>query len=109
MTDATVLRALRDRVAAGKYWSDLPRPSYLHTDLCWKAFNGSLDAAKALHEALLTGWGWNASQVGASVSSPTANIAEGAAVEFYRDGSPARAWLLAILDAKIWEIENDGQ
>lgn len=60
------------------------------------AHAGSLDAAMRLHEALLPGWEW------------TIDAGDGAAVENRGDfgsvysadasvGSPARAWLLAIL------------
>jgi len=66
--------------------------------LAWKAYNGSLDAAKALHDALLPGWEWNI------------DAGDGAYVENRGDfgfpytadipNMPARAWLLAILTAK---------
>lgn len=65
------------------------------------AYFGSLDAAKALHEALLPEWGW------------TLDAGDGAYVENRGDfgdiitadvpGNPARAWLLAILRAKVAE------
>lgn len=67
------------------------------------AYIGYLDSAKALHEAVLPGWGWFLSPVGASVSSPTENIVDMPDKEFFRDNTPARAWLLAILDALIAE------
>ena len=60
------------------------------------AYNGSLDAAKALHEAVLDGWGWDVScmQVtsvwGLQRNGP---VIQGTALD------PARAWLLAILRA----------
>jgi hypothetical protein len=63
-----------------------------------KAFSGSLDAAKDLHDALLPGWEWNI------------DAGDGAYVEQRGDfgvpytadipNMPARAWLLAILKAK---------
>lgn len=61
-----------------------------------RAYNGSLDAAKALHEAVLPGFGWTAG---------------GGAVRVYKlnglpcsehvsaTPTPARAWLIAILRA----------
>ena len=58
------------------------------------AYNGSLDAAKALHDALLPGWGWAISADGASVygDDPKVYDVDNAHI-------PARAWLLAILKA----------
>ena len=99
MTDKTqALRDLLAKVEAGEWWGDLPRPAELHTDFCWKAFNGSLDAAKALHDAVLPGWGWAATQVGANVEGPA---------EFYSDDAttPARAWLICIIRALIAQAE----
>ena len=69
-----------------------------------QAFNGSLDAALALHEALLPGWEW------------TLDAGDGASVEnrgnfgwtYSADasvGNIASAWLLAILRA----VEAEGQ
>ena len=59
---------------------------------------GSLDAAKALHDALLPGWGYRVSPGYAIVMHPRLS---GPAVE--KDATaqenPARAWLLAILRA----------
>jgi hypothetical protein len=62
----------------------------------WQSYNGSLDAAKALHEAVLPEW--------------LAVIDTDGAVEVSRGGwpadatvtdNPARAWLIAILKALI--------
>lgn len=61
------------------------------------AFNGSLDAAKALHEALLPGWEW-----GRMVSHGTMVVATktGRYQSYSADAdNPARAWLLATLRA----------
>ena len=69
-------------------------------DLC-AAYEGSLDAAKLLHEAVLPGWDWCIMPDGASVYSPHDNSPT--------DGDspcPARAWLLAILRA-IHSMEPD--
>jgi hypothetical protein len=73
----------------------------------WSAYNGSLDAAKALHEAVLPGWGWliNGYRGYASVWIPEDDSP-------FPDGfqgihpSPARAWLLAILSALIAQEEQ---
>lgn len=68
------------------------------------AYNGSLDAALRLHEALLPGWGWVLDmmdgETAAHVYSPFG------AKHFGADSTiPARAWLLAILRA----LQEKGQ
>ena len=60
-----------------------------------KAFEGSLDAAKALHEALLPGWDW---VIGRTNDGLTVHANVGNEAEAF-DDCPARAWLLAILRA----------
>lgn len=49
------LDKLIEAVEAGEWATGLHLPYELHTDLLWKAFNGSLDAALRLHETLLPG------------------------------------------------------
>jgi hypothetical protein len=75
-----------------------------------KAFSGSLDAAKRLHDALLPGWWWS---IGTCKVSDDARVSpdddrrapDGGEWADYTDvdqrppGNPARAWLLAILRA----------
>lgn len=101
------LNALLERLEAGEWWNDLPRPAILHTDLCWKAFNGDLNAAKALHDAVLPGcaaWFIESSYRG---EIPTAAI-EGNCISV--DASheiPARAWLIAIIRALIAAAETE--
>ena len=57
-----------------------------------EAYRGSLDAAKALHDAVLPGWGWALTDIGeAHILSADGPIAAG------ESDNPARAWLLAIL------------
>ena len=58
MTRKEALEALLAKVEAGEFWAEMLRPPELHTDLCWKAYNGSHEAFIALHERLLDGWGW---------------------------------------------------
>lgn len=97
--DATPLRNLIEAVEAGDdaLVGGLPRPHALATDLLWKAYNGSLDAAKALHDALLGDvnmdmsirWGKG------SVFALDDHFTPFAAAWH----NPARAWLLAILRA----------
>ena len=68
----------------------------------YNAYNGSLDAAKALHEALLPGWGWMLGDKGtACVIAPDHLYEKGVRGNAVKSGLyPARAWLLAILRAK---------
>ena len=72
-------------VTLGRFW----------TTIC-NAYNGSLDAAKALHEALLPDYLWAMTPLGkASVLDKSFNvIAESGYV-----GGESRAWLIAILKA----------
>ena len=94
--NTAALTALLERVDAGEWWDDLPRPAVLHTDLCWKSFNGSLDAAKALHEAVLQGCAWFIESAYRG-DAPTAAIeGHGISVDASND-NPARAWLIAII------------
>lgn len=98
----TDIRKLIEAVEAGRL-SEVPHDlAKMHREM-WepivKANSGSLDAAKALHEALLPGWSPGVSQ----------NIHSGywfAWVQTIQDkhfsateSDPARAWLLAILKA----------
>ena len=65
--------------------------------LAFAAFNGSLDAAKALHEAVLPEWDWDVA------SSNAAAVFHGRALsrqcEMAAALTSARAWLLAIIRA----------
>lgn len=87
-------------VEAGEWWGDLPRPDYLHTDLCWKAFNGSLDAAKALHDAVLPDLLWDI-WCGTDMNGRRYYGCNIATVDTAYHTDPARAWLIAILRALI--------
>jgi hypothetical protein len=62
-------------------------------------WRGDLNAAKALHEAVLPGWGWYASDIG------EVKVYGGSDGPFYEGDAtnPARAWLIAILKALISE------
>jgi hypothetical protein len=70
------------------------------TDDLEAAYNGSLDAAKALHKAVLPEWHWNVSKDGVarivipSRLRPIPTVGKS-------DATPARAWLIAILKALI--------
>lgn len=64
----------------------------------FRAYNGSLDAAKALFDALLPGWIFD-------ITNDSAFIMPSLEVEALQypgqDKDPARAWLIAILEALI--------
>jgi len=111
MTDpqTAALQALLMKVEAGEWWANLPRPDILHTDLCWKAFNGSLDAAKALHEAVIPNHAWDIWRgIGADCVRYYGCNLPGIDTAYHED--PARAWLIAILRALIAApvAENEG-
>ena len=82
----------------------------------WRAFEGSLDAAKALHEAVLPGWTLNSLHELRHPDNgmpPTGQWAcllfrYSPAVEHVQTKSetPARAWLLSILRA-LHNMEKD--
>ena len=68
-----------------------------------EAFNGSLDAAKALHDAVLPGWGW---YIDWDNNTTVALNKLGKAVSYEGMASkPAAAWVAAILRAKAQEAE----
>lgn len=102
MTDAqsaqTALDKLIEAVEAGEAWPrefDVIPYMQSRTDAI-RAFNGSLDAALALHEAMLPGWAFTVNEDGAWTDERRGLRRlgfKGAAP------TPARAWLLAILRA----------
>jgi hypothetical protein len=112
MKDVTALKALLAKVKAGDWCTKLALnalpESHVNNTNDWvdpigwasRAFhNGSLNAAKKLHEAVLPGWGWYASDIGEVkvYGSSDGPFYEGDATD------PARAWLIAILKALISE------
>ncbi len=92
-------------VEAGDMWSETQYAVFGNgTDLVnayQAAFDGSLDAALRLHEALLPGWGWGAGPWGARVwlysDNPKWDGSNRHEIEMV--DAPARAFLLAILRA----------
>ena len=80
-----------------------------------EAYDGSLDAAKRLHDALLPGWVVRLTAGTDQSSFPYVHVfkprkteddpAMGANSSGYRGYDPARAWLLAILRA----LEEEGR
>lgn len=115
MTDA--LQDLRDKVAAGVTGAWTFDALGDGEDFALDAFHGSLDAAKELHETALPGW-----VVGIHKPPDHGNRAKCALFWIVNLGSadgkveidsvigadPARAWLLAILDALIQGDKADG-
>lgn len=104
MTDLSALKELRDKVLTGT----ATKRDFILSDLvphdrsAFRAFSGSLDAAKALHEALLPGW-----RVSDMHQRPFGRwqVCIERVTDFVEvtviDYSHARTWLLAILDALI--------
>jgi len=103
MNDIKALRTLLAKVEAGERpWRetcDNKALGWYETDMCLKAFSGSLDAAKALHEAVLPGWVWATSVSGVvmHVHHPTKRALD----QNGRSEIPAPAWLIAIIKALI--------
>jgi len=99
-TRKTALEALLAKMKAGEGGWGLERPKELHTDLVWKAWMGSFDAAFALHLAVLPGWEYGYDGGMAWVKLPGLRSS-------YRhndkEGITARAWLIAIITALIAE------
>lgn len=112
MDHKQALEALLVRVEAGEWPDDYgaaPLLSHPSDCLALAAFEGSLDAAKALHEAVLHNrvissldWKWGG-LVEAHIFevSPGQWHEPGMAKFIGRSSTPARAWLCAILKAPI--------
>lgn len=70
-----------------------------------RAYNGSLDAAHSLHKAIIPDWVWQVEETiegwRCVVESPM-NVKFQSVANF---DSAARSWLLAIIKAKISELE----
>lgn len=107
MTKLEALIELRDAVKADDDFDMLPAfPNLHHRNLFVSSYTGSLDAAKALHEAVLPGWAWTVGDNEAVVYGPNEWIGEqDHFVAVVSDSNPARAWLLTILGALIAQEE----
>ena len=113
MTRKEALIALRDAVRDGRWFQDAGiARSYcaksglgLHAAKISGAMKNSLDAAKALHEAVLPEFKWSLSCGGYARVFDCENDQE---IKPWLDGrnNPARAWLLAILEALISEADE---
>jgi hypothetical protein len=106
MTKLEALRTLAAKVEAGEapentwrvFGSDEVLMGFSH-----KAYHGSLDAAKALHESVLPGWDYCID----SEDDGVAVFSDGLNGVVAHNENPARAWLLSILKAMISELENE--
>ena len=87
--------------------------------MMYEAFSGSLDAAKALHEALLSGFGWCIPANDWTPNSVAVNSNKWRSADDEDDsgfpaykgissGNPARAWLIAILRALDDTEQHEG-
>ena len=109
MTDTTALDELINAVEAGEPFANIDFYTPLDClnddfDLgltARSAYNGSFDAAKALHDALLPGYGYGVGPWGARVWLYSDNPSWDGIMRFEVDlvDLPARAWLLAVLRA----------
>ena len=93
MTQLTALKELAEKVEADNWRWEVRLAAALPVE-AYDAFHGSLDAAKALHEAVLPDTTY--------VICPDYVYVGGKQCK----GDPARAWLLAIIRAKISELET---
>lgn len=107
-TDTTALDALIEAVEKGELhevnivlgnWFSLDHsiPWSTVSDIN-SAFRGSLDAAKALHEAMLPGWGYAFGDDEKGAAGVVARDLQSEEIEAHSE-IPARAWLLATLKA----------
>jgi hypothetical protein len=100
------------KVEAGNFkwnaWADPPLDRALMGKV-EDSYYGSLDAAKALHEAVLQGWAWSLYEEDSGEFLSI--VSKGYNVKIYEEEwhtDPARAWLIAILKALIaGENTND--
>lgn len=107
----TALQALLERVEAGEFPADTSaRDLGIVSDglpiikTIYAAFSGSLDAAKALHEAVLPGWHWSLyddNGIGIYEAQIEVHDWQGEPISGASKCNPARAWLIAILRALI--------
>lgn len=105
------LRALHDAVKAGtRPWREPRDPDdHPHDAHILLAFSGSLDAAHALHKAVLPGWAWEGGTLSNSATVYAPNYpGEDFEAPCYsgEDPDPARALLLAILAALVAQEER---
>ena len=89
--------------AVGYYAARVFNPGYAHAI---NAYHGSLDAARALHDAVLPDCAWFLSSAYRG-DEPEAGI-DGFCIDVTASNeNPARAWLLAILRAIKSQVRHD--
>ncbi|UNY40270.1 hypothetical protein KLEP181_gp63 [Paracoccus phage vB_PmaP_KLEP18-1] len=104
--DVIALDKLIEAVGAGEwdYEEDVFKMFSPARGMTVRAYHGDLNAALALHEALLPGWEWDVA------SSDAAAVFTGSALsgpsELAASSTPARAWLLAILRAYRQQVQQ---
>jgi len=107
------IRELREAVERGQwpvaFNDELPLKIQTVAELAEDAYHGDLNAAKALHEAVLPGWtldafGQRAGGWVATLGRRDSKTPVPAPSAMVRD-TPARAWLLAVL--KALEAQED--
>jgi hypothetical protein len=112
MTRLEALTALKEAVEAGAWPLLYPRTADLPDDFPFDAFNGSLDAARSLHDAVLPGGFWFVGHLDAPELGYVATLSAGTFADSpsWRAFNicPARAWLIAILTALIAQVEDEG-
>ena len=98
--DKDALRKMIEAVERGERWAEwgaVDCPLGLASIYARNAFNGSLDAAKELHEALTPEWRFESFSLNGEVV-----LLRNRPIDSqygFVDMDPARAWLLAILKA----------
>ena len=105
--DNAALQELLAKVGAGMIWGDdwpvmAGMSSYGITIM--RAYNGSLDAAQDLHNAVLPEWSWDRS-INGTMTLRTSSPFQPGMFDF-KNPIPARAWLCAILQALIAECDE---
>ncbi len=110
MEQLQALKELAEKVEAGDSFKLIPLgkasfgPDLPQDHLVEKSFDGSLDAAHSLHKAVL-GDRWETCLV--VCSTPFVNLTSDTGESVASIISPpARAWLLAIIKAKIAELDG---
>lgn len=111
MTDRlTALKELLAKVEAGEiegYAFEFADISGAYAQHAVQAYHGSLDAALALHEAVLPGWDFAVYADSAEVSETKPGDGYDITEHYGADSdTPARAWLIAILRALIAQEEG---
>ena len=100
MTDLEKLIAAVEAgtATADDFGATFPHAHHFEHTHAWGAYEGSLDAAKRLHDALLPGWKWGRLWDRHMWVEP--DDMPGRSERHYgRNACPARSWLLAIMRA----------